>query len=106
MPAPPWEDLNVFLNTDEFGLPAVVKFRDEEAEDRAIVGIFDDPYLNAELGDAHDLDTNRPRLTCREDAVQGIGRGDRIEVAGRSFRVATGPQADGTGLAVLMLDEE
>lgn len=104
MPSPPWEDLDHFFRTEDFGLPAVVHFRDG-SDDRAIVGIFDDPYLNAELGRTVEVDTNRPTLRCREDAVQGIQRGDTLTVAGRTFRIASGPQSDGAGTAILELDE-
>ena len=61
--------------------------------------IFDEPYLNAELGE-YELDTNQPRLTCKWKNVQDVARGD---VGGRPYDVVTNAQPDGTGMALLAL---
>lgn len=65
--------------------------------------IFDEPYLNAELGE-YELDTNQPRLTCKWKNVQDVARGDVVEVGGRPYDVVTNnAQPDGTGMALLAL---
>ena len=64
--------------------------------------IFDEPYLNAELGE-YELDTNQPRLTCKWKNVQDVARGDVVEVGGRPYDVVTNAQSDGTGMALLAL---
>lgn len=69
MPAPTWEDLDEFLDVDEFATPATVHRQDGAI--LSVVGIYDDPYLNAELGE-YDMDTSRPALH-----LQGSGRAGR-----------------------------
>lgn len=100
MPTPAWDDLDAFVNTDDFAVLATVTLQDGTA--RSVPGIFDDPYLNAQLGE-YELDTSRPRLTCKEADVIGVLRGDRVDIGGKTYDVLTSAQADGTGMAVLEL---
>ena len=95
---PAWEDLDVFLNVDEFAVTATVRL--QAGGTRAVRGIFDDPYLNAELGE-YEFDTNRPRLTCKERDVLGVLRGDVVEIDGKVYDVLSSANSDGTGMAVL-----
>lgn len=97
------EDLDQFLSVREFATPATLIFGDgDNPERREVVGIFDEPFLDAELGE-YDLDTTQPRLLCKEADVRGLGRYDRVEIAGRVFDVMSLPQVDGTGMATVRL---
>lgn len=58
----PWENLDIFLDTDDFAIRATLRLQD--GRERVVRAIFDDPYLNAELGE-YELDTTQPRLTCK-----------------------------------------
>lgn len=98
MPAPAWEDLDAFLNVDEFAVTATVHL--QGGTTRAVRGIFDDPYLNAELGE-YEFDTNRPRLTCKESDVIGVLRGDTVVIGSKTYDVLSTANPDGTGMAVL-----
>lgn len=100
MPATDWEDLDEFLQIDEFATTAMIDLQDGTS--RSVVGIFDDPFLNAELGE-YELDTTRPRLTCKTVEVAGVGRGDEVSIDGETFDVMTSPQGDGEGMSVLDL---
>lgn len=100
MPTPAWDDLDAFVSTDDFAIAATVRLQDGGT--RIVRGIFDDPYLNAQLGE-YELDTSRPRLTCKEADVIGVLRGDRVDIGGKTYDVLTSAQADGTGMAVLEL---
>lgn len=100
MPSPAWEDLDAFLDVDEFAIVATVRL--QNGTTRSVRGIYDDPYLNAQLGE-YEADTNRPRLTCKESDVIGVTRGDEVVIDGRVFDVLTAPQSDGTGMATLMM---
>lgn len=98
MPSPAWEDLSAFLNADEFATTVTLRLQD--GTERQITAIFDDPYLNAELGE-YEFDTNRPRLTCKESDVLDVTRGDEVLIDGKTYDVLAGPQSDGAGMAML-----
>lgn len=100
MPSPAWEDLDAFLDVAEFA--ASICIRLQAGGTRQVSGIFDDPYLNADLGE-YDMDTSRPRVTCKEADVVDVTRGDIVVIDGREYDVMTGPQSDGTGMALLDL---
>lgn len=95
-----WERLDDFLSIDEFASRVQVRLQSGEA--REIRAIFDDPYLNTELGE-YELDTAQPRLTCKWSDVHDVLRGDVVEIDGRSYDVITNAQPDGTGMALLAL---
>lgn len=101
MSTPPrWENLDVFLDTDDFAVPVTLRL--QAGETRQFRAIFDEPYLNAELGE-YELDTVQPRLTCRWRDVADVTRGDVVVVGEREYDVITNAQADGTGMALLAL---
>ena len=101
MPTLGWEDRDAFLSLDEFGITATVTPQDG-GPSRSIVGIFDDAFLNAQLGE-YDLDTTQPRFLCKSEDVDGILRGDIAIIDGETFDVLTSPQVDGTGFATLVM---
>ena len=100
MPAPSWENLDIFIQTDDFAITATVTLADGEV--REVAGIFDDAFMNAQLGE-YDLDTTQPRLTIKEVDAAGIDRGDTVVIGTDTFDVLTGPQGDGTGMAVIVM---
>lgn len=101
MPAPAWENLDEFLSLDDFALSAVIT--DENgANPRTVAGIFDDPHMNAHLGE-YDMDNAKPRLLCKETDLVGVERYFRVTVAGTAYEVLTGPQSTGDGMALLCL---
>ena len=95
-----WESLDTFLDTDDFAIQATLRL--QSGQTRQVRAIFDEPYLNAELGE-YELDTNQPRLTCKCKDAQDVARGDVVEVGGRPYEVVTNAQPDGTGMALLAL---
>lgn len=104
MPKPSWENLNVFFQTDTVGgFADVATFELVDGEVRQITGIFDDPYLNAELGE-YEVDTSAPRFTCAETDAQGIGRKDIMTLGGKRYSVMAYPKSDGVGVAIIQLE--
>lgn len=105
MPAPAWEDLGEFLQDDDFAVPAVITL--QGGGTIALSVVFDDPNVNAEMGDAYTRDTTLPQAMCREDLVAAVKRGDTIAITfhtgARTFDILTAPQPDGTGMAILEL---
>ncbi len=104
MPAPSWENLDDFLQTDDQGGFAVTATISLQAGGtRTVRGIYDDPYLNAQLGE-YELDTSAPRFTTKESSLVGVGRRDTITVPGvGTLDILGEPQPDGTGMSMLKL---
>lgn len=108
MPAAAWEELDAFLREDDFAVPAVITLRGGGTVSLSV--IFDDPNVNADLGDALTRDDVRPMVNCREDLVGAVRRGDTITVtfpAGpRTFDILAAAKPDGTGMAILELAKQ
>jgi hypothetical protein len=100
MPTPAWDDLDAFVSTDDFAVQIILQMQDGTT--RSFAGIFDEPYLNAQLGE-YEADTSRPRVACKEADVLGVTRGDRITLDGKIYDVLSAPHIDGTGFASLEL---
>lgn len=102
MPTPSWDRLDNFLQPNDFAVTAIVTM--QAGGTRTVRGIFDAPYLNADLGE-YDADLDEPRFTCKFSDVAGIKRGDYLTIPGETsqFDVLREPMADGTGMAVLRL---
>lgn len=103
MRGPSWENLDDFLQTDDdggFAQAAVIQF--QAGGTRTISVLFDDPYLNAQLGE-YEADTSEPRISGKETDLAGVRRGDVVTVAGETFDVMTSPQPDGTGWALVTM---
>ena len=103
MPHPSWDNVREFVDLDDFATPGVIQF--QAGGTRMVSGIFDDPYLNAQLGEV-EQDTGRTRFSCVEGDLAGVKRGDAIVIHGKTYAVMTYPQQDGTGLEVLELELE
>lgn len=113
MPAPSWENLDDFLQPDAdggFACTAIITLQ-VTGETRTVVGIFDDPYLNADIGE-YEADTSAPRFTCKESDVAGVDRGDTWQEAdpktrapvGPVYDIMTMPQSDGAGMAIVRME--
>lgn len=103
MPFPAWDDLDEFLDTDDFGVTAIIV--QAGITRPAIACIFDEPYLNAQIGE-FEMDSVQPRITAKESDLVGVKRGATCTVAGKTYAVMDAPQADGNGMAVLKLAKE
>jgi len=100
MSTPHWDDITDFIDFDDFAINCTLRMQTGMV--RKFLGIFDDPYLNSQLG-SYESDTNRPTIHCLERDVLGVARGDRVDVDKKSFDVLSAPHVDGTGFAVLEL---
>lgn len=100
MRAPDWESLDDFLNEEEFATAVHVTRADGAV--LTLSGIYEDQYLDAQLGE-YRMDSTRPRVWCKQIDVQGVRRGDTCLVDGTLYDVLTEPQGDGAGMAMLDL---
>lgn len=97
---PAWDNLDDFLQADDFAVPAVIGF--QAGGTRMVQGVFDDPSLSAKLG-GYDRDDNHVTLTLKASDTAGVRRGDTVAVDGVTYDVMTSPKMDGTGMATLVL---
>lgn len=100
MPAPAWEDLDEFLALDEFATTATFTTMGNQV--RQVVGIFDEAYFNADIGE-YDIATAEPRFTCKQAQVAGLKKHDGCSIGGVQYTLDHDPHPDGTGMAVVML---
>jgi len=105
MLSPDWENLDEFLGLDTqdgFAKKAILALASTEAT-RNLVGIFDEPYLDAQLGE-YRADESAPRFLCKHIDVIDVARGDRLSIEGVVYDVMSAAQPDGTGMATLYLE--
>lgn len=101
MAAPDWDDLDDFLDTDDFAVLATIT--PKVGRVRLVSGIYDDQYMGATAGE-YAADSSKPRFNCKLVDVLGLKRGDKIVIPGEgTFSVLNEPEADGTGMANLEL---
>lgn len=104
MTTPAWDNLDDFLDADDFAVVVQVTMR--SGQTRRVRGIYDGPYRHAQLADT-DRDTIAPTFTAKAADLAGIKRGDLVVIQGEGpFGVLTEPQPDGHGMAVLELAPE
>ncbi|WP_417842023.1 head-tail joining protein [Terasakiella sp.] len=103
MTQPSWDDLDVFLSPDDFGVQAVLTPQDGGTT-REVTVIYDEPYFNPQLGE-YEADRTEPRANGKEADFVGVKRGDTLTISstGKVLDILTAPQPDGTGWAVLVL---
>ncbi|WP_323119986.1 head-tail joining protein [Burkholderia alba] len=107
MPAPSWEYLDEFFESeDEGGFASVIGVTFEDGATRTINGIFSDPYENGKSSGEFQFDTTLPHVLCKETDLAGVTRGCFALVSGVKYDVRTGPQPNGNGLAVLELSPQ
>lgn len=99
---PAWENLDEFFDLDDFAVVGTVTPHAGGAAYQ-VKGHFDDPYLNAALGDALDRDDLRPRFLCKMSDVAAVVRFDTLTIGGATYDVLSAPHGDGTGTAVVEL---
>jgi len=95
------DPLDVFLK--DFGKDEELVF-EWETGSKALKGIFDNSFVDANIGETV-MDTTLPRVTCKHsDAVQ-VPREAIVEIDGAKYSVVQ-IQPDGTGFAIIHLAHE
>lgn len=97
---PAWDNLDDFLQMDDFAVQAVIV--QGGVTRPAIPCIFDEPYLNAQIGE-FEMDSSQPRIHAKEADLIGVRRGATCTVAGKTYAVMDAPKPDGNGMAILKL---
>ncbi|WP_036041602.1 head-tail joining protein [Bradyrhizobium yuanmingense] len=106
MPSPAWENLDDFLNVDDFATTATFTNSDGQVS-QPVACIFDDPYFDKQLGE-YSATEGEPRITCKEVDVVGVKKHHECTIAsmpGRTYHVVHDVKFDGTGTCVVYLAE-
>lgn len=96
------EDIDAFFNTDDFAVAAT--YTPDGGSPSTVNGIFDDEYFD-EVGGSVGIEGSQPRFTCKLADVAAVEQGDALTVSGVSYLIVN-VQKDGTGIVILILEEQ
>lgn len=103
MPAPSWEDLDEFLDTDDQGgFATVAVFSLAAGGAISVSGIFEDATLSTRTGE-YEIDIASPRLDCKFADIAAVARFDTVQIGGVTYQVVDPPQNDGSGWGTVRL---
>lgn len=102
MANPAWDNLDEFLDPDDFAV--VAEFRGDRGQGSpfTVNVVFDEPFMDAQLGE-YLMDAPRPRVTCKAADVASLKRHDTAVINGIAFALQHDPMPDGNGMAVVEL---
>ncbi|MEX3086118.1 hypothetical protein AB4P17_09960 [Escherichia coli] len=103
MPAPSWEDLGVFFDTDDQGgFATVAEFTPGDGVKRKINVIYDGPYRRTDMPAGGYYDGAGSVILARDSDVVGLVRRGLLTVHGTVYEVKD-VMPDGTGLTEISL---
>jgi len=85
------EDLDVFLDTDDFATEATIN-------SATVLGILGNEFVQVDF-----VESSKPAFECKSSDITGIAHGDTVTVGSDSYKVR-GIQPDGTGMTKLILE--
>lgn len=95
------DDRAIFLA--DFGVTASYTPAGGSASD--ITVIFDNEYLDVDIGGAVAFATQQPKVLCLSADVTGIAEGDQMVISGTTYIVRV-VMPDGTGMTEVMLEAQ
>lgn len=96
------EDIDAFFDTDDFATAAT--YTPDGGSPSTVKGIFDDEYFD-EVGGSVGIEGSQPRFMCKLEDVSDVSQGDALSVNGISYQIVN-VQKDGTGVVILVLEEQ
>lgn len=94
--------INVFFNQKEFAEP--VAYSHMTGENKAYLGIFNEPYMGTNPGTEIEVITTVPQVRIRQDAFARYPtKGDTCIIRGVTYSV-TNARPDGVGVMLLYLN--
>ena len=104
MPAESAADRASFVGTGDFGVAATYTLAG--GGDTTVNGIFDDEFAAVDVDAGAPITATKPQFECVEaDLPAGRAQRDTITISGTVY-VVQEIMPDGTGMVVLMLDEQ
>ncbi|MGY0328935.1 head-tail joining protein [Xylella fastidiosa subsp. multiplex] len=98
---PSWDDLDPFLETDDFAVTAQLHSETSGRVHQCTI-VFDATYIDADIGD-YRMNAPEPCFTCKETDVMHFKKHDYARIQNRHYRLTHDPQPDGTGMALVRL---
>lgn len=103
MPAPAWEDLTAFFDTDDDGGFAVVaSLTLADGTKRDINVIYDEPFSRMKMDGGGEIDGDDYAFTAPDTDIIGLSKKCAVSVAGKTLYVLAVEQ-DGTGVSRVYL---
>lgn len=96
------EDIDAFFDTDDFAVAAT--YTPSGGSASTVNGIFDDEYFD-EVGGPVGIEGSQPKFMCKLEDVSAVSQGDALSVGGITYQIVN-VQKDGTGIVVLVLEEQ
>ena len=93
----------IFFDVDDFGVAAT--YTASGGSPATVNGIFDNEFFEVEAGGTVAVAMERPRFTCRTSDVSSAAEGDAITINSIDYTIRV-VQVDGTGVTVLVLEED
>lgn len=103
MPAPSWEDLTEFFETDDdggFAIVATIYLADGSARDINV--IYDEPFTRTNIDGGGNINGADYHFTAAETDLTDLGDGDKVLIDGRTLRILS-IESDGTGVSHVWL---
>lgn len=97
------DDRAVFVSVDDFGVAATYTPAGGVAS--TVNGIFDNEYIAVEAGGEVAVALQEPRFHCRTADVASAAEGDAIVINAVNYTIRI-VQPDGTGMTMLVLEED
>jgi len=97
------DDRAIFLNTDDFGVAA--SYTPAGGSATTVNGIFDNEYFETDAGGEVAFALQQPMFHCRTADVASAAEGDAITISGTDY-IVRNVRPDGTGMTMLMLEEQ
>ena len=96
-------DRAIFVSADDFGVAA--SYTPAGGSASTVNGIFDNEYFATDAGGEVAFALQQPMFHCRTADVPSAAEGDAIRVSGVDYTVRN-VRPDGTGMTMLMLEED
>jgi len=96
-------DRAIFLSTGDFGVAA--SYTPSGGVAATVNGIFDNEYFETDAGGEVAFALQQPMFHCRTADVSSAAEGDAITISGTNY-IVRNVRPDGTGMTMLMLEEQ
>lgn len=93
----------IFFGADDFGVTA--SYTPSGGAAANVKGIFDHDFYEADAGGAVSVAIEQPRFICQTSDVPNAAEGDAIVINSTDYTIRV-VQNDGTGVSVLVLEED